>query len=202
MMNNRVVIATNNKHKLEEIGDMLKDYNIQILSMREVDLDGLEIIEDGSTFEENAIIKAKTVMEKTGIIALADDSGLEVEAIGNQPGIYSARFAGEAANDEANNKKLLELLKDIPLEERKGRFVCAIAVVFPSGEIITVRGECEGIIGFEAKGSTGFGYDPLFIVSHLNKTFAELGSEAKNSISHRARALEKLKVALKGKLGE
>lgn len=201
-MSRKAVIATNNNHKLEEIGDMLKDYNFEILSMREVGLNGLEIIEDGKTFEENAIIKAKTVMEKTGIIALADDSGLEVEAIENQPGIYSARFAGEDANDEANNKKLLELLKDVPFEERKARFVCAIAVVFPTGEIVTVRGACEGIIGFEAKGNTGFGYDPLFIVPQMDKTFAELGSEAKNRISHRARALEKLKEALRGRLGE
>lgn len=201
-MSREVVIATNNKHKLEEIGDMLKDYAFDILSMHDVGLDGLEIIEDGSTFEENAIIKARTVMKRTGKIALADDSGLEVEALGNRPGIYSARFAGEGASDEANNKKLLELLNGVPSEKRKARFVCAIAVVFPAGDIITVRGACEGIIGFEAKGNTGFGYDPLFIVPQMNKTFAELGSEVKNTISHRAGALKKLREALKGRLGE
>lgn len=201
-MGNKAVIATNNKHKLEEIGQMLAGYNLEILSMRDVNLDGMEIIEDGKTFEENAIIKAKTVMEKTGIISLADDSGLEVEAIENQPGIYSARFAGEHANDKANNDKLLTLLKNVPLEERKARFVCVIAVVFPNGETLTVRGECYGIIGLEAIGNTGFGYDPLFIVPELNKTFGELGSEAKNQISHRAKALEKLKEVLKCKLGE
>lgn len=199
-MKNSAVIATNNKHKLEEIGQMLADYNIEILSMRDVSLDGLEIIEDGNSFEENAIIKAKAVMERTGVLALADDSGLEVEALDNQPGVYSARFAGEQGNDKANNEKLLRLLEDTPRENRKARFVCVIAAAFPNGETITVRGECYGIIGFEEKGATGFGYDPLFIVPEQNKTFAELGSEAKNKISHRARALEELKEALKGKL--
>jgi len=199
-MNKRAVIATNNKHKLEEIGQMLTGYSLEILSMKDVSLDGLEIIEDGASFEENAIIKAKAVMERTGLLALADDSGLEVEALDNKPGIYSARFAGEQGNDKANNEKLLKLLEAIPQEERRARFVCVIAAVFPNGETVTVRGECYGIIGFEEKGATGFGYDPLFIVPELNKTFAELGSEAKNKISHRARALEELKEALKGKL--
>ncbi len=197
----KAVIATNNKHKLEEIGQMLVDYNMEVLSMGAVGLEGLEIIEDGNSFEENAIIKAKTVMEKTGLLSIADDSGLEVEAIDNRPGIYSARFAGEEADDEANNQKLLSLLKDVPEEKRNARFVCAIAAVFPDGEALTVRGECPGRIGYQPEGTTGFGYDPLFIVPQLDRTFAELGSEAKNKISHRAVALEKLKIALKDRLG-
>ncbi len=197
----KAVIATNNRHKLEEIGQMLVDYDMEVLSMKDVGLEGLEIVEDGNSFEENALIKARTVMERTGMLSIADDSGLEVEAIGNQPGIYSARFAGEEANDEANNQKLLSLLKDVPQEKRSARFVCAIAAVFPNGEILTLRGECPGQIGYAPQGAAGFGYDPLFIVPQLNKTFAELGAEAKNKISHRSVALEKLKVALRDRLG-
>lgn len=194
------VIATGNKHKLDEIGAILKDFQLQVLSMKDVGLEGLEIIEDGNTFEENALIKAKTVMEKTGKLALADDSGLEVDILNNQPGIYSARFAGEKATDQENNNKLLTLLKDVPLEKRTARFVCALAAVFPNGDTIVLRGECPGIVGFEPRGTTGFGYDPLFIVEEYNKTFAEIGEEKKNRISHRAIALEKLKEELKGRL--
>ncbi|QUH19958.1 XTP/dITP diphosphatase [Alkaliphilus sp. B6464] len=196
----QAVIATGNKHKLEEIGVILKDFQLEVLSMKDVGLDGLEIIEDGNTFEENALIKAKTVMEKTGKLALADDSGLEVDILNNQPGIYSARFAGEHATDKENNDKLLKLLKDIPLEKRRARFVCAMAAVFPNGDIVVLRGECSGVIGFEPKGTSGFGYDPLFIIEEYGKTFAELGEERKNKISHRAIALEKLKEELKTRL--
>jgi len=196
----QAVIATGNKHKLEEIGVILKDFQLEVLSMKDVGLDGLEIIEDGNTFEENALIKAKTVMEKTGKLALADDSGLEVDILNNQPGIYSARFAGEHATDKENNDKLLKLLKDIPSEKRKARFVCAMAAVFPNGDIVVLRGECSGVIGFEPKGTSGFGYDPLFIIEEYGKTFAELGEERKNKISHRAIALEKLKEELKTRL--
>ncbi len=197
---NQAVIATGNKHKLEEIGAILQDFNLQVLSMKDVDLDGLEIIEDGNTFEENALIKAKTVMEKTGKLTLADDSGLEVDILDNQPGIYSARFSGENSNDEKNNSKLLKLLEGVPLEKRTGRFVCAMAAMFPNGDCIVLRGECSGLIGFEPKGASGFGYDPLFIIEEYNKTFAELGEEKKNKISHRAIALEKLKEELKIRL--
>ena len=191
------VIATGNKHKLEEIGTILKDFNLKVLSMKDVDLEGLEIIEDGNTFEENALIKARTVMEKTGKLTLADDSGLEVDILDNRPGIFSARFAGENATDEDNNNKLLKLLEDVPLEKRSARFVCAMAAMFPNGESIVLRGECPGLIGFKPKGESGFGYDPLFIVEEYNQTFAQIGEEKKNKISHRAIALEKLKVELK-----
>lgn len=193
MSKQTVVIATNNKHKLEEIRYLLKNFPLDIRSMKEVGLEGIEITEDGSTFEENAIIKAKTVMNMTGFSAIADDSGLEVDAIGNSPGIYSARFAGETATDDENNLKLLKLMEGISEQERTARFVCAIAMVFKDGEIYICRGTCEGKIGFEPKGKEGFGYDPLFIVPEYNMTFAQIDAEMKSKISHRARALEKLK---------
>src|SRR5690606_2395851 len=140
---NQAVIATGNKHKVEEIGAILKDFQLEVLAMNDVGLEGLEIIEDGDTFEENALIKAKAVMERTGKLALADDSGLEVDILNNQPGIYSARFSGENATDEENNNKLLKLLGNTPLDQRTARFVCAIAAVFPNGNTIVLRGECS-----------------------------------------------------------
>lgn len=196
----QAVIATENEHKLKEIGAILKDLHLEVLSIRDAGLESLKIIENGDTFEENALIKARAVMEKTGKLAIADDSGLEVDMLNSQPGIYSARFAGENATDDENNKKLLKLLEDIPLHDRTARFVCSIAAVFPNGDTIVLRGECPGIIGLEPKGKGGFGYDPLFIVEKYNKTFAELGEEKKNRISHRAVALEKLKKELKSRL--
>jgi len=196
MSKQTMIIATSNSHKLKEIKSILLDFPIEIKSMDEIGLGGLEIVEDGSTFEENAIIKAKTVMDKTGLPCIADDSGLEVDAINKAPGIYSARFAGEKATDEKNNEKLLDLLGDIPEKDRTARFVCAIALVFPEGNNIVTRGTCEGIIGFTQKGKGGFGYDPLFIVPSLNMTFGEIDPNVKNKISHRANALEKLKERL------
>ncbi|MBB6213966.1 XTP/dITP diphosphohydrolase [Anaerosolibacter carboniphilus] len=188
-----MVIASKNKHKLEEIKDILGELPLVVQSMDEVGLSHLEVVEDGETFEENSMKKAKEIMALTGRIAIADDSGLEVDALNNQPGVYSARFSGEGATDQKNNVKLLKMMEDIPFEKRTARFVSVISVAFPSGKEIVVRGECEGIIGFEEKGSHGFGYDPLFIVPEYNRTFSELGAEIKNKISHRAKALEKLK---------
>ena len=173
-----VVIATNNAHKLEEI------------------------VEDGKTFEHNALIKARTIAKKTNMIAISDDSGLEVDAIGKKPGIYSARFAGENATDEENRQKLIKSLKNIPMSQRSARFVSAIAVVFPDGKEFVVRGTCEGNIGFEEKGKNGFGYDSLFIVDGYNKTFAEIPSSVKNAISHRANALKLMKVEFKKRVGK
>ncbi|AKL93981.1 dITP/XTP pyrophosphatase [Clostridium aceticum] len=194
MKSNIAVIATGNSHKLQEIGEILKGFNLEIKSMQDVNLQGLEIIESGTTFEENALIKAKTVMEKTGYMAIADDSGLEVEYLDCQPGVYSSRFAGEKATDEENNEKLLRLLKDVPLSGRRARFVCVIAVVMPDGENFTVRGELYGVIGFELKGQEGFGYDPLFMPrGYDGLSLAEIGLQEKNKISHRAKALEQMK---------
>lgn len=185
-----VVIATNNAHKLEEIGDILKDMEYNIYSLKDVDLGGIEIIEDGKTFEHNALIKARVIAKKTKMIAISDDSGLEVDAIGKKPGVHSARYSGENATDEDNRKKLIKAMANVPASKRTARFVSAIAVVFPDGKEFVVRGTCEGKIGFEEKGENGFGYDPLFIVDGYNKTFAEMPSSIKNSISHRANGLK------------
>lgn len=188
-----VVIATNNAHKLEEIGAILDDFDYTIYSLKDVDLGGIEIVEDGKTFEHNALIKARTIAKLTNKIAISDDSGLEVDAIGKKPGVYSARYAGENATDEQNREKLLKALVNIPMSKRTARFVSAIAVVFPDGKEFVVRGTCEGYIGFEEKGKNGFGYDSLFIVDGYNKTFGEIPAAVKNSISHRANALKLMK---------
>lgn len=193
---NDIVISTGNAHKLEEIGSILKDLDYNIYSLKDVNLGDLEIEENGKTFEHNALIKARTVAKLTNMITIADDSGLEVDAIGKKPGIYSARYAGENATDEQNREKLLKALKNTPISNRTGRFVCCIAVVFPDGKEFVVRGTCEGIIAFEEKGKNGFGYDSLFIVDNYNKTFAELPPAVKNAISHRAKALELMKEEL------
>ncbi|PAB58538.1 XTP/dITP diphosphatase [Anaeromicrobium sediminis] len=189
-----MVLASRNKHKLEEIGDILKEFNINIKSLDEVGLGNLEVVEDGETFEENSMKKAVEVMSRINAVVIADDSGLEVDALDNRPGVYSARFAGENATDEDNNKKLIEMLEDE--ENRKARFVSVISVAFPDGRKFHVRGECVGEIGYEKRGKSGFGYDPLFIVDGYDKTFAELGSDIKNKISHRANALVKLREKL------
>lgn len=193
---NDIVISTGNAHKLEEIGSILKDLDYNIYSLKDVNLGDLEIEENGKTFEHNALIKARTVAKLTNMITIADDSGLEVDAIGKKPGIYSARYAGENATDEQNREKLLKALKNTPISNRTGRFVCCIAVVFPDGKEFVVRGTCEGTIAFEEKGKNRFGYDSLFIVDNYNKTFAELPPAVKNAISHRAKALELMKEEL------
>ena len=191
-----IVISTGNAHKLEEIGAILKDLDYNIHSLKDVNLDNLEIEENGKTFEHNALIKARTVAKLTNMITIADDSGLEVDALGKKPGIYSSRYAGENATDAENREKLLKAMKNTPASNRTGRFVCCIAVVFPDGKEFVVRGTCEGTIAFEEKGKNGFGYDSLFIVNDYNKTFAELPATIKNSISHRAKALELMKEEL------
>ncbi len=196
-MRETVVIASQNKHKLEEIKEILKTFSLEVKAMNEVGLENFKIIEDKATFEGNAMKKAEEVMKASGKIAIADDSGLEVEALGNKPGVYSSRFAGENATDQENNQKLLTLLKDVALDQRKAKFVSVVVVAFPDGRRITARGEISGIIGFEPKGENGFGYDPLFIVPEYSKTFAEISPKLKNNISHRARALENLKEKLK-----
>ncbi len=193
---NEIVISTGNAHKLEEIGAILKDLEYNIHSLKDVNLADLEIEENGKTFEHNALIKARTVAKLTNMITIADDSGLEVDAIGKKPGIYSSRYAGENATDEENREKLLKALKNTAASHRTGRFVCCIAVVFPDGKEFVVRGTCEGTIAFEEKGKNGFGYDSLFIVDGYNKTFAELPATVKNAISHRAKALELMKEEL------
>ena len=194
MDNKILLIATSNMGKVREISEALRDFDLEIKTLKDYcEINPPE--ETGKTFFENAYLKAKYYTEKTGLMCLADDSGLEVDILNGAPGIYSSRFAGENATDEENNKKLLALLQGIPLEKRKARFVCVIVVYHPSGKYIKTEGTWEGLIGFEPKGSHGFGYDPIFLVPEYNyeKTAAELPIEEKSRLSHRGRALEALK---------
>lgn len=195
--NTEIVIASSNLHKIEEIGKILSNPNIKLLSLKDVGLENLEIEETGATFEENALIKAKEVSNLTGKPSIADDSGLMVDILGGRPGVYSARFSGEDATDTKNNEKLLTLLKGYNIEQRRGKFVSVIALVMPDGKEYTAKGICEGTIGKELIGENGFGYDPLFTPKGMNKTFGELTPEEKNKISHRAKSLEEMDKILK-----
>lgn len=192
----KMVLASSNRHKLEEIMEITKEFGVELITMDEAGLGGMEIEENGSTFEENSMIKAKAVVDELGLPAIADDSGLMVDYLDGAPGIYSARYSGEDKNYDANNKKLISELENAKESERGAQFVSVITLLMPSGESLVVRGEVEGVIGYEEKGTNGFGYDPLFYIPSLGKTFAELTSEEKNEISHRANALMKLKVEL------
>ena len=190
-MMNKMVIASKNKGKVKEIKKLLSDMPFDVISMLEEDVD-IDIVEDGRTFEENALIKAKAVKNHISAIVVADDSGLEVDYLDGAPGIYSARFAGEGSSDEQNYMKLLSMLEGVEESKRTARFVCAIAVVLPDNSNLIVKGECEGRIGFKPEGDNGFGYDPLFYIPQFDATMAQLDISVKNSISHRAKALGKL----------
>ena len=187
----KMIAATNNSHKLEEIRAILKDKGIEVKSLADVGLD-IEIEENGDTFIENALIKAREVWRLTGEAAIADDSGLEVDALDGQPGVKSARYSGETGTekDSKNNEKLKKAMKDIRSDKRGARFCSAIAAVFPDGKEMTAEGYVYGKIGYVEKGDYGFGYDPLFIVEGYGKTMAEIDSSEKNKISHRANALK------------
>ncbi len=191
----KIFIATKNQKKLAELERILIPMGFEVLSQKDYKNEFPEPIEDGTTFEENAIIKAKDGLKNTGLISVADDSGICVDYLGGAPGIYSARYSGEHGDDESNNQKLLRELDGVTMEQRTARYVAAIACVFPDGRQFTVRGECEGKIGFEAKGTGGFGYDPYFI-SELG-VMAELSPKQKDSISHRGKALKLFKEELK-----
>lgn len=195
----KFVVATKNRGKLKEIAEILEGMNLEVISMEQAGVSE-DIEEYGSTFEENALIKAREVHKRTGELVMADDSGLEVDYLNGAPGIYSSRFAGEGASDTDRNNKLLELLKDVPFEKRKARFVCAIAVILPDGTSFTVRGTCEGYIAFEPVGTNGFGYDPLFFLPEYNKTAAQLEASKKHEISHRGKALKLMLEELKKRL--
>ncbi len=185
-----LVIATTNRKKKKELKNLLKGLGIRLLSLNDFkNIPGIK--EDGKTFARNAAKKAVVTSKITKRLVLADDSGLEVEALGGRPGVLSSRFSGPGATDYKNNKKLLKLLKGIPSQRRKARFVCSVAIAERGRLLTTVTGTCSGIIGFERKGRHGFGYDPLFIVPRYGKTFAQLGPAVKNKISHRAKALGK-----------
>ena len=189
----KIVIATNNSYKISEFRScfLQKGIEFELVTIKEAGFTG-EIIEDADSFEGNAYIKAKTLCDHTGMIAIADDSGLVVDALGGAPGVYSARYAGEGATDMQNIEKLLHELKDVPADEKTARFVCAICVCRPDGERLFVSGSSEGIIIDELRGDGRFGYDPVFLYPPMNKTFAEMSSEEKNSVSHRGRAIESL----------
>jgi len=196
----KAILASHNKHKIAELQRLLSVYipEIEILSLADVGLEG-EIVEDGKTFAENALIKANFAA-RSGLIGIGDDSGLCVYALDGAPGVYSARYAGENADDKANNEKLLEALKNEP--NREAKFVCTVACVFPDGSTpIIVEGETEGEILCFPRGESGFGYDPLFWFDYDGKTFAEMDEDEKNSVSHRGKAIKKLAVALAGRLG-
>lgn len=195
-MNKTIVAATQNKHKIKEMEAIAGEFGMSVIARDEAGVPQVDIIEDGKTFEENSYKKAYEIMKLCGEITIADDSGLEVDCLDGAPGVYSARFAGTDGDDNANNEKLKELIKDVPYEKRTGRFVSVITMVFPDGEALVARGEVEGHIVLEEKGSNGFGYDPLFVPLGYDKTFGEIEPEIKNRISHRANALIKLREKL------
>lgn len=191
----KIFIATKNSKKLLELERILVPMGFEVLSQKDFLNQFPDPIEDGSTFEENAIIKAKDGLKNTGLISVADDSGICVDYLNGAPGIYSARYSGEHGDDDSNNQKLLSELDSVPLEKRTARYVAAVACVFPDGRYFTVRGECEGKIGFEPIGDGGFGYDPYFI-SELGP-MGLLTPEQKDSISHRGKALVLFKEKIK-----
>ncbi len=182
----KIIAATKNKNKLREFGEILKGF--EIISQEDAGID-IDVEETGTTFEENSLLKAKAIYDATGIAAIADDSGLCVDALGGEPGVYSARYGGEGYDDKGRVTLLLKNMDNIPDNERSARFVCAITLVSGEG-IITARGECEGKIDYTPKGTNGFGYDPVFFVERFNKTMAEISPEQKNEISHRGKALK------------
>ena len=195
----RIIFATGNQGKMDEIRSILADLDVELLSMKEAGIE-VEIVEDGSTFEENALIKAKAVASQIsnmdGVTVLADDSGLEVDYLNKEPGIYSARYMGEEVPYEIKNQNILERLNGVPKQQRTARFVCAIAAVLPEGETLVVRETVEGYIGWETAGENGFGYDPIFYLEEYNCTTAQLPSEQKNQLSHRGKALRVMKEKL------
>jgi len=190
----KLLVATTNPGKFAEVKDFLRQLPLEVLSLSDL-ATWPRIIEDGATFEENALKKARSLAEYSGYLTLADDSGLEVDALNGAPGIYSARYCGEEGNDKKNNEKLMHELREIPEEKRTGRFVCALALCAPKSHGMkewTVRDSCEGRISFELKGENGFGYDPLFFYPSLGKTFGEIDRAIKATVSHRGKALKKL----------
>lgn len=191
----KMIFATGNEGKMREVRMILGDLGAEILSLKEAGIQA-EAEENGTTFEENAVIKAKEIIEKTGALVLADDSGLEVDALNGEPGIYSARYMGHETSYHIKNKNLIERLEGKTGEERSARFVCAIAACFPDGRVLTTRGTMEGQIGYEEKGENGFGYDPIFYLPEYQCYSGELPLEEKNKLSHRGKALRLMKEQL------
>ena len=188
----KIIAATQNKNKVREFGEILSGF--EILTEKDAGVD-IDVEETGTTFEENSMLKAKAVFAATGLPSIADDSGLEVDALGGEPGIYSARYGGAGLDDEGRVRLLLKNMENVADSDRTARFVCAITYI-DSDEVITVRGECEGVITRAPRGQNGFGYDPVFYIESLGKTTAELSADEKNAVSHRGKALRKLKEKL------
>ena len=191
----KMIFATGNENKMVEIREILGDLPLEIQSMKEAGVYA-DVVENGSTFEENALIKARAICKLAGQMVLADDSGLEIDYLNKEPGIYSARYMGEDTSYRIKNQNLIQRLEGVPDEKRTARFVCAIAAVFPDGREFVVRGTIEGRIGYEERGENGFGYDPIFYLPERGMTTAELPPEEKNLISHRGVALRKMKEIL------
>ena len=190
-----LIVATRNKGKLREIKELLADMDFKIISLDE--MEGMpQIIEDGKTFKDNAIKKALTIARHTQKLTLGEDSGLEVKALDNRPGVYSARFSGANATDQKNNAKLIRLLRGMALNKRQARYRCCAALADANGVIGAVSGSCEGLITTKAKGKNGFGYDPYFLIPRYGKTFGELPPEIKAGMSHRSKALKKIRTIL------
>lgn len=198
-MERTIIFATGNEGKMHEIRQILGDMDVKILSMKEAGISA-DIIEDGTTFEENAVIKAKAVATMTSHIVLADDSGLEIDYLNKEPGIYSARYMGENTSYDIKNANLIGRLEGVEDEKRTARFVCAIAAALPDGEVITAQGCVEGRIAYEPVGENGFGFDPIFYLPEYGCTTAQLSEEEKNSISHRGRALRAMKQKLEKRI--
>ncbi len=194
-MSGRIVFATGNAGKVKEIQMIMADIGMEVISMKEAGI-VIDIEENGRTYEENAMIKARAVAAHTGDIVMADDSGLEIDYLNKEPGIYSARYLGEDTPYSVKNADLIKRLEGVCDEQRTARFVCAIAAVLPDGTELTTRATIEGIIGYEEKGNHGFGYDPIFYVPQFGKTTAELTEEEKNQVSHRGKALQLMKEKL------
>ena len=192
----KIIFATTNKNKIREVNMMMEGFDVKLIPLSELGID-VDIEETGTTFEENAIIKAKAICDMTGEIALADDSGLEVDYLDGAPGVYSSRFLGEDTPYEVKNDYIIEKLKDAKGKERSARFACAMAMVFPDGDVETCYGTIEGLIGYEQRGTNGFGYDPIVYVPEYEMTTGEMTPQLKNSISHRGKALEQMKEVMK-----
>jgi len=191
-----IIAASQNKGKIKELEAITKEFGMKIISRDEAGVDNIEVIEDGETFEENSLKKAREIMALCGKITIADDSGIEVDALDGAPGVISAMYAGEECDDKKNRDKLLKELAGVPLEKRTARFVSVISMAWPDGKEIVVRGECAGHVIFEERGVNGFGYDSLFVPLGYEQTFGEISPEEKNKISHRANALKRLQAEL------
>ncbi len=198
-MIDRIIFATGNEGKMKEVRMLLADFNLPVLSLKDAGIDA-DIVEDGTTFQENAVIKATEIMKLTGALVLADDSGLEIDYLNGEPGIYSARYLGEDTSYKIKNQNLIDRLEGVPDEKRTARFVCAIAAALPGGEVLTTTGTIEGRIGYEERGENGFGYDPIFYLPEYGKSTAELSPELKNALSHRGKALRLMKEKLRGRI--